>query len=142
MIKKNKIKAIVVIAIYVTVCTMMGGCNSEPLSPEEEYQNWVDEQFSLDGSHITLEELIIDNLNDEESYKHIETNYREITDEETKDEVNNMLKESGFSERVDLNDLIIMTEFSADNVFGGTMKSYAVGISSYDDNMVTLVAVE
>ena len=41
-----------------------------------------------------------------------------------------------------INDLLIMTEFSADNIFGGTMKSIAVRISSYSDNMVTLITIE
>ncbi len=41
-----------------------------------------------------------------------------------------------------MNDLLIMTEFSADNIFGGTMKSMAVRISSYSDNMVTLITIE
>lgn len=132
------IATLVCLTLSVTLC----GCSGEPLNPEEEYQLWIDSQFGWDGAHKTLEELIIDNLNDEESYKHIETNYIEITDDGIKEEINDALKADGYSNRVEINDLVIMTEFSADNVFGGTVKSMAIGISSYSDNIITLITIE
>lgn len=98
--------------------------------------------FGWDGAHTTLEELIIDNLNDEESYKHIETSYIEITDDTIKTEINDALEADGYENRVEINDLVVMTEFSADNVFGGTVKSIAVGISSYSENTITLISIE
>ena len=142
MFRNTKAGIIVTILICLTFSFILCSCSNEPLSEEEEYQLWVDGQFGWDGAHKTLEELIIDNLNDEESYKHIETKYVEITDEAIKNEVNEVLEADGYENRVEINDLFIMTEFSADNVFGGTMKSIAVGISCYSDNMVTLITIE
>lgn len=137
-----KSKAITVVLICLTVSFIICSCSSKPLTPEEEYQNWVDSQFGWDGEHITLEELIIESLNDEESYKHIETTYLEIADDSIKEELNDALKADGYSNRVEIKDLVIMTEFSADNVFGGTVKSMAIGISSYSDNIITLITIE
>lgn len=142
MLRNTKFRIIITIFICLTFGFILCSCSSGSLSPEEEYQLWVDGQFGWDGAHKTLEELIIDNLNDEDSYEHIETTYVEIADEAIKKEINEVLEADGYENRVEVNDLLIMTEFSADNIFGGTMKSIAVGISSYSDNMVTLITIE
>ena len=45
--------------------------------------NWIKSQFSAwDGAHTELKKLILKNLNDEKSYKHIETSYIDINSEE------------------------------------------------------------
>lgn len=104
---------------------------------------WIQEQFSAwDGAHYQLQALIIQNLNDEKSYDHIETLYRDVSDESTRDEINQILADAGYSQRVELGDLFIQTEFSAKNAFGGTIKSMAYGISSYNNNTITLIAIE
>lgn len=104
---------------------------------------WIRNQFSVwDGAHTELEKLIIRNLNDEKSYDHIETTYRDIKDESTRDEINQVLSGAGYSQRVETGDLFIQTVFSAKNAFGGTIKSTAFGIANYNNNTITLIAIE
>lgn len=105
--------------------------------------NWIESQFSWwDGSHNELEELIISSLNDEKSYKHIDTTYIDVKDETLRDSVNSILQSSGYSRKAEIGDLFIMTEFSAKNAFGGTIKSTAFGISSYANNTISLIGIE
>lgn len=107
------------------------------------HNQWITSQFSAwDGSHPALEELIIDNLNDEKSYEHIKTSYIDIVDESKQEEVNQILENAGFSQRVEIEDLLILVEFSAKNGFGGTIKSTAYGISSYSTNTIILLGIE
>lgn len=104
---------------------------------------WLKNQFSAwDGSHNVLTELILDNLNDEKSYKHIETTYVDVSTSEKKQEVNNILKQAGYSQRVEIDDLFVMTQFSAKNAFNATVKNTAFGIVDYSENLVTLIAIE
>lgn len=103
---------------------------------------WIREQFSAwDGSHWELTKLIKAQLNDEKSYDHISTTYREITDESAKAEVNQVLADAGYSQRVEVNDLFIQTEFSAKNAFNATIKNTAFGIASYANNTITLIDI-
>ncbi len=107
-----------------------------------ERNRWIRNQFSAwDGAHIVLEELIIDNLNNEDSYEHIETTYREVSSEEIASEINEILTGAGYSQRVKVGDLFISCEFSAENGFGAIIKNTAIGISSYTDDMVYLVDI-
>ena len=106
-------------------------------------QEWIASQFSVwNGSHMALEDLIIKRLNDEKSYKHIETTCIDVNDEDKQKEVNKLLKEMGYSRRVEVGDLFIMTEFSAKNAFNGTVKNAAFGIASYADNTIILLGIE
>ena len=109
---------------------------------DDDRTKWIRNQFSLwDGSHKGLEKLIIRNLNDEDSYKHIETTYIDISDEAMQDFVNETLETSGYPERVEIGDLFIMTEFSAKNAFNATIKCTAFGIASYNSNSIILIGV-
>lgn len=113
------------------------------LNKKEMHDDWVNSQFSIwDGAHKTLEKLIKKQLNDEKSYKHIETTYISIDNEEQKDEVNSILEKAGCSQRVELDDLFIITEFSAKNYFNATVKQTAYGIVDYSTNETILVAIE
>ena len=114
--------------------------SSTSIDYNSERNNWIRSQFSAwDGSHVELEKLIIKNLNDEKSYEHIETTYRDIATESDRDEVNQVLADSGYSQRVEVGDLFIQTEFSAKNAFGGVIKNTAFGIASYSNNTITLI---
>lgn len=114
--------------------------NSENYGSNTEYDKWVGEQFSSwDGHHKAFQDLIKKNLNDEKSYKHIETKYRLCTTQATVDEINTLLKNSGYSERVEMNDILISTEFSAKNAFNATIKATAIGIARYRTNQIILV---
>lgn len=106
-------------------------------------EKWIDSQFSFwDGSHNDLEKLIKDVLNDEKSYKHIETSYIDITDETKLAVVNETLSIVGNKNRAEIGDLLIIVEFSAKNAFNATIKNTAYGIASYANNTISLVAIE
>lgn len=112
-------------------------------STNSDYANWIGEQFSSwDGSHRELTKLIKRKLNDEKSYKHIETDYYEMTSQEVLDTFNKILAESGYSDRLELNDLLIITKYSAKNAYNATIKATAIGISSYKTRRVKLVGIE
>lgn len=104
---------------------------------------WIRDQFSVwDGAHTALEDLIIRNLNDEKSYKHIETTYVDIRTQEQVDTINKALSDSGYSQRAKIGDLFITTQFSAKNAFNATVKNTGYGIASYSDQTITLIAIE
>ncbi len=104
---------------------------------------WIKGQFSQwDGSHTDLKKLVIKNLNDEKSFKHINTTYIDIKDDETKEEINKILDNAGYKNRVEIGDLWITMEFSAKNAFNATIKNTAYGIASYNDNRITLINIE
>lgn len=104
---------------------------------------WIRSQFSAwDGSHSDLKKLIIKNLNDEKSYKHIETNYMDINSEDRISTVNKILSDAGYKQRVEMDDLFITSNFSAKNAFGGTVKNTAYGIASYNNQTITLIGIE
>ena len=109
----------------------------------DSYDSWVNNQFSIwDGSHSDLVSLIKKNLNDEKSYKHIDTTYRIIYSEETKAEINDILKSANKSARVEIGDVFISIQFSAKNAFNATVKNTAFGIASFAENSIILVAIE
>ena len=109
----------------------------------QERKDWIGSQFSIwDGAHKDLEDIIKRNLNDEKSYKHIETNYIDCYDQTMCDLVNELLSGAGYSQRVEIGDLFIMTEFSAKNVFNATIKNTAYGIASYQNNTIELIGIE
>lgn len=104
---------------------------------------WIQGLFSVwDGSCTDITTLIKKNLNDEKSYKHIKTTYKDIQNEATKTEINDILSSAGYSTTVEEGDVFIMTEFSAKNAFGGVVKNTAYGIASYNNNSITLIAIE
>ena len=110
---------------------------------EEERKSWFTDQLSIwNGSHKEFEKLIKKNLNDEKSYKHIETYFYDVSSKETLKLVNDVLSESKLKQRVKLGDFFIVTEFSAKNAFNATIKSTAFGIVSYEKKTITLIAIE
>ncbi len=107
------------------------------------HNQWIQSQFSVwDGSHTALKDLIKKRLNDEDSFKHIQTRYREINTDEDVKEVNNILSGAGKTTTVQKGDLFIVTEFSAKNGFNATIKSRAYGVASYENNSIILVSIE
>lgn len=106
-------------------------------------KEWIDDQFSFwNGAHKDLQDLIKKQLNDEKSYKHIETTYIDCYDQARCDTVNELISEAGYSQRVEVGDLFIMTEFSAKNAFNATIKNTAFGIASYKNNTIALIGIE
>lgn len=117
--------------------------SSMSINFKTERNEWITSQFSAwDGSHTVLKNLIKDNMNDEKSFKHIKTTYIDAATEEKKNQVNDILKQSGYSQRVDVGDLFVMTEFSGKNAFNATVKNTAFGIVDYSADTVTLIGIE
>jgi len=109
----------------------------------DSYYSWVSNQFSSwDGSHREFAALIKNNLNDEKSFKHIETTYAMIYSEDKITEVNKVLKSAKKSERVKIGDLFVSTRFSAKNAFNATIENTAFGIVSFANNSITLIAIQ
>lgn len=107
------------------------------------HKDWVASQISSwDFSNRDLNALIKKNLNDEKSFKHIETTYVEIVNEKMRDMTNEMIKSSNSTARVEIGDIWFTTKFSAKNAFNGTVKNTAVGFASFKEDTVILVAIE
>jgi hypothetical protein len=83
-----------------------------------DYQTWIKNQFSAwDGSHIYLVELIKKNLNDDKSFRHVETTY------------------------VDKGDyLIVKMTYRASNSFGATILQNVTAKADYKTNMITVIS--
>lgn len=96
---------------------------------------------SWDGDHTGLKKLIKVNMNDEGSYKHINTTWVYVADDSKKKEIDNILSNAGYSESVSIGDFFIVTEFSCKNPFNATVKNTAFGIE-YKDGSVKLLAIE
>lgn len=110
---------------------------------EEERRKWFTNQLSIwDGSHKAFEKLIKKKLNDEKSYKHIETNYYDISSQEMLKLVNGVLADAKLKQKVKIGDFLIVTEFSAKNAFNATIKSVAFGIVSYENKTIKLIGIE
>lgn len=113
------------------------------MNAKEKRQEWIENQFSLwDGRHVALSDLIKDNLNDSKSFKHIDVSYIDVCDEKAQATVNDALKSDGYSQRVEVGDLLVIEEFSAKNGFNATIKSIAYGIVRGSDDSVILLGIE
>ncbi len=116
---------------------------ADKLAEKANHEEWINNQFSIwDGKHKKLTELIKDSLNDSKSFKHIETNYIDVSDAQMQTIVNETLKTVGYSERAEIGDLFIMEEFSAKNGFNATIKCMAYGIVRADTDNVILIGIE
>lgn len=71
----------------------------EPLTPEQIAQKQISDQFNYDGMHFTVAYMVQDNLNDPDSFEHIETVYEEKKDH-----------------------LLILMKYRASNVFNAKIK--------------------
>lgn len=69
-----------------------------------------------DGSHIRLEQIIKDTMNDPDSYKHFETRYKDVG-----------------------NYLIITTTFGGKNSFGGFVKNTISVKVSFNGNILQII---
>lgn len=82
---------------------------------EEEYQVWIERQFSAwDGAHHDLVRLVKNNMNDPDSFEHVETKYLRIQTQEQIDTVGN---------GADIDDLYLYMKFRGANAFGGKILS-------------------
>lgn len=110
--------------------------------PTDVRTKWINSQFSwYSRRNEQFEKIIKRNLNDEKSFKESETTYIDIINEDTLQEINATLQSGGYSNRCKIGDLLIICKFTAKNAFNATIKSTAIGISSYDSHTITLVGI-
>jgi hypothetical protein len=114
---------------------------AESTTPAESTEKYPSGISSWDGDHTELKRLIRANMNDEGSYKHIETKWIYIADETVQTEINNMFAEIGWSDRISVGDFVIITEFSGKNAFNATVKNTAYGIE-YKNGNVKLLGIQ
>ena len=108
----------------------------------KDYVNWVMGYFSWwDCSCKKLNNMIKSRLNDEKSFKHKETQFICATTENEVERLNGILKDAGYSERLQLNDVFIYTKFTAKNVFNATIKQTAIAILSYSEDSIKIVDI-
>ena len=87
-------------------------------APAKAYKAWVEGQFSLwDGSNTYLVDLIKKNLNDDKSFKHVETTY---SDKGTY--------------------LIVKMTYRASNAFGATILQNVTAKADYKTNTITVTS--
>jgi hypothetical protein len=81
-------------------------------------QDSIESQFSAwDGSHRTLERLIKDNMNDPDSYEHIETRYRD-----------------------DKTSIFLYTKFRGANAFGGKVINEVTAKADINGNIIEILS--
>jgi hypothetical protein len=70
------VKSVIWISIFSIMLYMCVG-QEEPLTPEQVATESIEKNFNgWDGSHIKLTRFVKENLNDPDSYEHIETTYK------------------------------------------------------------------
>lgn len=103
----------------------------------------INDLFSAwDGSCPVLTQEIKKKLNDEDSFKHIQTTYIDVKTQDTADKYTKIFQDAGYDITVNIGNLVITTQFSAKNAFNATIKATAYGVADLDDNIVTLVTIE
>lgn len=108
---------------------------------EKEYMDWIDSQFGWwDGENAELIRQVKARMGDSDSFKHEETTYVAIRDEETLASVNSILDKSQ-TPHANMKDLYVTMVFSGKNVYGGRVKNTAIGIIRYDSGEVALADV-
>ena len=90
----------------------------QKIAKQVAYKSWVEGQFSLwDGSNTYLVDLIKKNLNDDKSFKHVETTY---SDKGTY--------------------LIVKMTYRASNAFGATILQNVTAKADYKTNTITVTS--
>jgi len=110
---------------------------------KSERNEWIDYNFnSFDNQCYEFSALIMDQMNNPDSYEFISATRRDIMTESDVEEVNQILANAGSSWTVEIGDFFISETFSGTNVFNAVVKNTAYGIVDYSAETVVLVAVE
>ena len=106
-------------------------------------EDWFEKQFSSwDGSNNELNNLIKKNLNDENSFKHIQTKFIDINSDEMLNRVKSSMRQLGYNtDNIEKWDILVQTEFSAKNAFNATIKDYGIGIIKYTTKSAILIDI-
>lgn len=118
---------------------------TEPSSKSEQVTRleWADRLFSLwSGRCSKLEKMIKNNMNDPKSFDEISTKRYDIINEDDKKTVNDLLTSYDFSGQVDVNDVLILCEFTGKNKLGGTVKNTAIAVARYSSQTLEIIGYE
>ena len=118
---------------------------TEPSSKSEQVARleWADRLFSLwSGRCSKLEKMIKNNMNDPKSFDEISTKRYDIINEDDKKTVNDLLTSYDFSGQVDINDVLILCEFTGKNKLGGTVKNTAIAVARYSSQTLEIIGYE
>ena len=118
---------------------------TEPSSKSEQVTRleWADRLFSLwSGRCSKLEKMIKNNMNDPKSFDEISTKRYDIINEDDKKTVNDLLTSYDFSGQVDINDVLILCEFTGKNKLGGTVKNTAIAVARYSSQTLEIIGYE
>jgi hypothetical protein len=89
---------------------------------KQKYQEWIENQFSLwDGSNTYLVDLVKENMNNPDSFKHVETRYVD--------------KGQGKG-------IVVYMKYRGTNAFGGVVTNYVEAFCDYKNNTITITATE
>lgn len=102
-----------------------------PTKARTEWKRSVIGLFDITGRVSAMDNAIKARLNDESSYRHKKTSCLEVMSNELCDASNEALKKSGISDRLKVGDILIITEYTAKNLFNATLKKTAIGIIRY-----------
>ena len=106
-----------------------------------ERRQWIDAQFSEDGSHPGLKALILEQLSAPETYEHVETTWVEIVDEGVMSKINLVLQGSKFAQRVKVGNLFIETDFTVKDEEGNELAGTAYAIAEFESGALTLLGI-
>ena len=113
---------------------------------ETEYQIWVLSQFNLsDGSHKTLSEMIRAYVifSGGTSYRHIETYYQPMTDNDTLNSFKTALRQSGFDpKQLSINDVVVTSTVSFSDQNGVKRTQSAAAIARYSSDTLLWLNVD
>ncbi len=114
----------------------------EIITAREEHIEWALNQFSLwDGSHKKSVELIKESLYDPTSFKYIDKNVMELTDDKSLKTVNDTLESIGSPYKVSKGDLLIFTDYSANNLSDKRVTATACTVSIKKEDVVILLSL-
>jgi hypothetical protein len=110
----------IIVFIFIIISISSGNEEKAVLTEAEQRVETIEKQFSAwDGSHIELTREIKRNMNDPESYEHVETVYGDRGDY-----------------------LIVETTFRGKNAFGGTVINTARARVSIDGEIIEILSIE
>ncbi len=113
-------------------------------TPEDtERIDWINMQFSSEtGANLVLEQLIISNVENSDTYEHVETEFYDVNSETVLETVNTFFESFGTDKRAKIGDLFIQSAFAIEDSDGELIITYAYGLAEYPEDTMTLIGIE
>ena len=106
-----------------------------------EYFYWIISQFNDDGSHQVLTELLLGQLENSDSYKHVYTTKNIITNDKILASVNDLIASYGLDETLEIYDVFMEMHFTEVNQDGREVAKIAYGYIDYSENWIYLLDI-